>query len=102
MTKALEFRSRAEQFRQLAAQFPNGEYREIILSLAITWENLADDRERLGPRRVVDSPAADPAVLAKVNDPGLECEVPTSKPHDAGLRANGQAIGQDNKDALEP
>jgi hypothetical protein len=54
MTKVLEFRSRAEQFRQLAAQFPNQEFREIISRLAVTWENLADDRERLVPNRVAN------------------------------------------------
>jgi len=52
MTKVLEFRRRAEHFRQLAAQFPNQEFREIISRLASTWENLADDRERFLPSRV--------------------------------------------------
>lgn len=58
MTKVLEFRSRAEHFRQLAAQFPNPEFRQIILGLATTWENLADDRERLGPSHLADHLAA--------------------------------------------
>ena len=67
MTKVLEFRSRAEQFRQLAAQFPNHEFREVISSMAATWENLADDRERLLPSRVIDQHLASNETAARTN-----------------------------------
>ena len=67
MTKVLEFRSRAEHFRQLAAQFPNQEFREIISRLASNWENLADDRERFLPSRVVDQHLASNETAALTN-----------------------------------
>ena len=66
MTKVLEFRSRAEQFRQLAAQFPNHEFREVISSMAATWENLADDRERLLPSRAADQHLAPTETVARI------------------------------------
>ena len=67
MTKVLALRSRAEQFRQLAAQFPNHEFREVISSLAATWENLADDRERLLPSRAADQHLAPTETVARIS-----------------------------------
>ena len=55
-----------EQFRQLAAQFPNHEFREVISSLAATWENLADDRERLLPSRAADQHLAPTETVARI------------------------------------
>lgn len=47
MKTAAEYRKHAEECRVLAKQVPEGEHRDQLLEMALTWENLARDREEL-------------------------------------------------------
>jgi hypothetical protein len=48
--KASEYRQHAEECRILAKQVPEGIQRDQLLEMARTWDNLADDRDRLVKR----------------------------------------------------
>jgi len=48
--KASEYRQHAEECRILARQVPDGPQREQLLEMARTWDNLAQDRDRLVER----------------------------------------------------
>ena len=48
--KASEYRQHAEECRILARQVPEGPQREQLLEMARTWDNLAQDRDRLVER----------------------------------------------------
>jgi hypothetical protein len=43
--KASEYRKHAEECRTLAKQMKQGEYREQLLIMAVTWDRLAAERE---------------------------------------------------------
>jgi hypothetical protein len=47
MKKASEYRQHARECRAVAAGMRNEEQRQQLLSMADTWERLAEDRERL-------------------------------------------------------
>jgi hypothetical protein len=47
--KASEYRQHAEECRALAKGMPEGDAREQLLTMAETWERLAQDREAAGP-----------------------------------------------------
>ncbi len=49
--KAVEYRRRAEELRQLAATFKNPASRNEILTLAAEWEVMADRAERRAKRK---------------------------------------------------
>jgi hypothetical protein len=46
MTDVAEYRERAEECRRLAFQTRIPEVREQILTMAITWDSIADKHER--------------------------------------------------------
>jgi hypothetical protein len=54
MKKAEEYRQHAKECRDLAKGLEAGEQREQLLTLAATWERLAD--ERMTQKRDQDSP----------------------------------------------
>jgi hypothetical protein len=45
--KQKDFKERAEQCRTMAAQTTRPELREQLLEMAASWEQLAEERERL-------------------------------------------------------
>jgi hypothetical protein len=45
--KASEYRKHAEECLALAKQMPEGEHRKQFLEMARTWNDLAEDRERV-------------------------------------------------------
>jgi hypothetical protein len=46
MKKASEYRQHAEECRSLARKLEAGEHRELLVTMASTWDTLADERER--------------------------------------------------------
>ena len=46
MKKVSEYRQHAAECRSLASGMPNEEQRDQLLSMAETWDQLADERER--------------------------------------------------------
>ena len=46
MKKASEYRLHAEECRSLARKLEAGEHRELLLTMATTWDTLAEERER--------------------------------------------------------
>ena len=47
MKKFSEYRQHAEECRVLAHRMEQGEHRDQLLTMAETWDRLADDREAL-------------------------------------------------------
>ena len=47
MKKASEYRRHAEDCRKLARSADSEEHRELLNTMATTWDRLADDRERM-------------------------------------------------------
>jgi hypothetical protein len=58
MRKASEYRQQAEECRKLLVKARSQEHREMLKTMAATWERLADERERQGFRAVAP-PAID-------------------------------------------
>jgi hypothetical protein len=58
MRKAPEYRQQAEECRKLLAKARDQEHREMLRTMAETWDRLADERERQGFRAVAP-PALD-------------------------------------------
>jgi hypothetical protein len=52
MRKAPEYREQAEECRRLLAKARGEEQREMLRTMAATWDQLADQRERKGFRLV--------------------------------------------------
>jgi hypothetical protein len=51
MHKASEYHLRAEECRALAARTPDPEHKQMLATMAETWENLAKQREALVARK---------------------------------------------------
>jgi hypothetical protein len=51
MKNVEDYRRHAEECRQLAARARSPEEREMILNMAITWEELAEGRRKLLEKR---------------------------------------------------
>ena len=47
MKKASEYRLHAEECRQLASRMDSGEQRDQLLTMAHTWDRLAEERSEL-------------------------------------------------------
>jgi hypothetical protein len=64
--KASEYRQHAEECRTLAKQVPEGPQRKQLLEMARTWDELANDRDRLiGNDPKLDISKADQEVRLK-------------------------------------
>jgi hypothetical protein len=52
MEKAAEYRMHADECRRMAERTPNSEYKAALLTMAETWEKLAQQRTELLARKI--------------------------------------------------